>query len=206
MCGLSPTLSFQSVNDGSLSIDVSVKCSPVPQSRNASRRKRSGNGSRRRRREQRDVKSRKTSTVETSNLFASTESTVLESSMTDGDADIVHVASTEFDVLVHESTSPSPPESKQRQEVYHVPPTFDKSYSDEVLEDNLIDFDTCLPNSKIVNELPSRTDATNCNNRWQQPHQTSSNVRRDNGCISSSKIELMMYDMVNELYRRSVTS
>ena len=168
MCGLSPSLSLYTMNDGSLSIDVSVKCSPVPQSRNTSRRKRSGNGSRRRRREQRGVQSR-----ETSNLFASTESSVLKSSMTDRDADIVHVVSTEFDVLVHESTSPSPPESKQtRQEVYHVPPTFDKSYSDEIFEDNLIDFDTCLPVSEIVNELPTQTDATTCNNRWQQPHQT----------------------------------
>ena len=190
------------MNDGNLSINVSVKCSPVLQQSHSSQRKRSGNGARRRRRR----KQRSSKTGETSNHIATTENTLLQTTMMT--ADNVHVAKTDFDVLVQESTLSSPSEIIQREKLYHVPPAFEGcSYSDEAVSGDLIDLDTCLPNSLISNKPLTRIDGTSCNYQQEKPPQPPTTLGRHllHEDISSPQVELLMYEMVKEVYRRSMT-
>ena len=73
ICGLRPSLSLETANDGTLSIHASVQCSPFIQPINstcdAPRRKQSGRGSRKRRKKQRAFKSSSASSDITSTVL-----------------------------------------------------------------------------------------------------------------------------------------
>ena len=117
----------------------------------------------------------------------------------------------DFDVLVQESTLSSPPETEQRQKLYHLPSAFEScSYTDEAISGDLIDFDTCLPDSLISNKLLTRTDETSCNYPREQSPKPPTTVGcpllpQDHNYFSSPQAELLMYEMLKEVYRGSMT-
>ena len=202
MCGLTPTLTLKTEEDGNLSIDVGVTCPTIPhQPQFAPRRKRSGQGARRRKKEQRACNANE----RTSNIVKS-ETILPEPSMT---AEAAVNVDADIDVSVTERPLLSRPE--QSSEFLHVPYTYDTSSSNGVMTSDLIDFTTCLPNAPISNEQSSQLEETeliveqknSILSTSDAEHPSSTNSKK--ACSSSPHVELMMYAMVKELYRRTCT-
>ena len=204
LCGLQPELSVKTSLDGTLSINVNVQCSPASHY-STPRRKRSGRGSRRRRMKQRACNSTDESLY--GNYVASKDSTLLERSIAVEEAatvDTVHCVpsadlqhdeictNSDFDMEMQQlSTSHSI--SDQNLESICVPPD-DRfgSYNGEVIVGDLIQLDDSLP---IVSEQVFQKDISATARSSQLPGSLSSPVQ--------PQFEVMMYNMVRELYTRT---
>ena len=138
-----------------------------------------------------------------------TETIVPEPSMTAEAAVNVNDVTTDNDVSVTEW--PPLSGSEQLSKFLHEPNTYEMSCSDEVITGDLIDFTTCLSNAPISNEQSSQLEEFTQIIEQKNPIQSTSDAEHPStnskiaACPSSPHVELMMYAMVKELYRRTCT-
>ena len=201
--GLRPELSLKTSLDGTLSIDVNVQCSPASHC-SSPRRKRSGRGSRRRRKKQRACNSTDDSLFE--NDLACKDSTMLEHSIAAEEAapvdtsqcvpcaDLQHdelCVNSDFDMEVQQLPILPARIDPQNQVYTHVPPDDRfRSYTGEAIVGDLIQLD-----DTIVSEQVFQKDLNTTARSSQPPDSWCSPVQ--------PQFELMMYDMVQELYYRT---
>ena len=187
ICGLRPSLSLETANDGTLSIHASVQCSPFIQPINstcdAPRRKQSGRGSRKRRKKQRAFKSSSASSD-----ITSTETTVLEPMIAAEEAVTFNTSNCDSTVLADDFSTEFIDEDQL-------------SFSSDtdrlmkaVITEDLIDFDA--PELLIPNRQMFQNDTTA--EHFQPP-----SLPPTGRLCSSEHYELMMYSMVKELYSRT---
>ena len=174
MCGVQPTLSIETMNDGNFSINVCVTtCLPVIKDNVTStpRRKRSDKAARKRRKEQRACKSEESSNISSSEVTMSKPTEVA-----------VDVGN---DVLSTDMVAYS-------------------TVSDDAITGDLIDLTESSTNATFKDEQLDSSDVTTDYKLESAKSSSSARPPEQPGTSSDqSQVELMLYSMVKELYSRT---